>query len=102
MKVFDSNNSQSSQYYNLQVLKQNIYYILLKFSVAVKHFLHNIFTGENMKSFLAVIIFLLLVIKAIEGLPLSESQDNSQSLERRTDSTEVPDTYKFKLSHLPF
>jgi hypothetical protein len=43
---------------------------------------------KNMKSFLAVIIFLLLVIKVIEGLPpLSQFQDDSQSLERRADST---------------
>ena len=40
-----------------------------------------------MKSFLAIIVFLLLVIKVIEGLPLSEFQGNSQSLERRVDST---------------
>ena len=39
-----------------------------------------------MKSFLAVIIFLLLVIKVIEGLPLSQFQDDSQSLKRRADS----------------
>jgi hypothetical protein len=45
-----------------------------------------------MKSFLAVIIFLLLVITVIEGLPLSSSefQDNSQSLERRS----IADTIK--------